>query len=161
MKTMKKILTPPGWSFSVQVDGDDLVVEKTAATWFGGSSDPLDSGETACGYPTKGHPDLLGCSLPMNYQGRSVATRKAVGGSPIPMLPWGLNSRGQTRPGGTQVIVTRGEKSVTVPLIDIEPAKWTGKAIDLTLPAFCALGGTLRQGVIAVNFRILGGAKFI
>jgi len=158
---MSKEIRRPGWSFVVIVEGDDLVVTDTTATWFGGDSDPNDSGETASGYPTRGHPDLIACSLPMDYQGPDAATRKAVGGSPIPMLPWGLDKHGNPRPGGTQVIVTRGETSLTMPLIDIGPAKWTRKGIDLTIAAFRALGGTKKHGVLPVSYRVLGGAKHL
>lgn len=154
-------ITCPGWSFSVIVLGDDLLVENTTATWFGGDSDPMDSGETACGYPTKGHPELLGCSLPMDYKGPCRATRKAVGGSPIPMLPFGLRPNGKERQGGTSVIVTRDAVSITVPLIDIGPARWAKDGIDLTLAAFLKLGGHRKQGVIPVSYRILGAAKFL
>lgn len=158
---MAREIIKPGWSFRVIVLDNDLLVENTTATWFGGDSDPMDSGETACGYPTKGHPELLGCSLPMNYGGPHAPTRKAVGGSPIPMLPWGLDRKGNLRANGTQVIVTRGENSITVPLIDIGPARWAKDGIDLTIAAFKALGGTKKQGVIPVSYRVLGGAKFL
>ena len=154
-------ITKPGWSFSVIVLGDDLLVENTTATWFGGDNDPMDNGETASGVITKGNPRLLGCSLPMNYAGKSYSLRKAVGGSPIPMLPYGLTRNGMPKPGGTNVIVTRGSNSLTVPLIDIGPARWTKDGIDLTVAAFAALGGHRKQGVIPVSYRILGGAKFI
>lgn len=154
-------ISVPGWSFSVVVLGDDLLVENTTATWFGGDNDPMDNGETASGCPTKGKPGLLGCSLPMNYQGKSLSTRKAVGGSPIPMLPWGLKPNGMPKAGGTNVIVTRGGNSITVPLIDIGPARRTRDGIDLTVAAFLALGGHRKQGVIPVSYRILGGAKFL
>lgn len=154
-------INAPGWSFSVVVHGDDLCVEKTTATWFGGASDPMDSGDTACGVSTKGNPDLLGCALPMNYTGPDIATRKAVSGSPLPMLPWGLKSNGTEKPGGTQVIVTCQSRSRTLPLIDIGPARWTRNGIDLTQAAFVRFGGSLRAGVIPVSYRIIGGAKFL
>ena len=154
-------ITNPSWSFSVIVLNGDLLVENTTATWFGGDNDPMDNGLTASGVKTKGNPDLLGCSLPMNYTGKSAATCKAVGGSPIPMLPWGLKPNGMPKDGGTNVIVTREGKSITVPLIDIGPDRWTRDGIDLTLAAFAALGGHRKQGVIPVSYRIIGGAKFL
>lgn len=150
-----------GWSFAVIVHGDDLLVENTTATWFGGANDPHDSGKTASGVMTKGNPKLLGCSLPMNYQGPDYPTRKAVGGSPLPMLPWGLARTGDPKIGGTNVIVTCGTKSLTLPLIDIGPARWARDGIDLTQAAFVQLGGSLRRGVIPVSYRIIGGAKHL
>ena len=158
---MSAKIAVPGWSFSVIVLNDDLLVENTTATFFGGDNDPMDNGKTSSGVLTKGHPELLGCSLPMNYQGPDLRTRRAVGGSPIPMLPWGITPHGMPVPGGTNVIVTFKDKSLTVPLIDIGPAKWTRDGIDLTQAAFLALGGHRKQGVIPVSYRILGGAKFI
>ncbi len=158
---MSAKIEKPGWSFAVIVHGDDLLVENTTATWFGGARDPMDSGDTASGVKTKGNPKLLGCSLPMNYQGPDLATRKAVGGSPLPMMPWGLARTGDPKVGGTNVIVTSGNKSITVPLIDIGPARWARDGIDLTQAAFTALGGSLRAGVIKVSYRIIGGAKFL
>jgi len=154
-------ITVPGWSFSVIVLDDDLLVENTTATFFGGDHDPMDNGETASGVKTKGNPDLLGCALPINYTGPDRATRKAVGGSPIPEMPFGLLPDGKPHPGGTNVIVTRGSRSITVPFIDIGPARWAKDGIDLTVAAFLALGGNLKNGVIGVSYRILGGAKFI
>ena len=151
----------PGWSFSVIVHGEDLCVENTTATWFGGAKDPMDSGDTASGVKTKGNPDLLGCSLPMNYTGPNLATRKAVSGSPLPMLPWGLKPDGTPKPGGTQVIVTCQSRSLTLPLIDIGPARWARDGIDLTQAAFVRFGGSLRVGVLPVSYRILRGAKFL
>jgi hypothetical protein len=158
---MSTRIVKAGWSFSVMVVGDDLIVENTTATWFGGDNDPLDKGETASGVLTKGHPDLLGCSLPMDYQGPDAATRRAVGGSPIPMLPWGITPHGKPIPGGTNVIITFNNNSLAVPLIDNGPARFTKDGIDLTQATFIKLGGHLRQGVIPVSYRVLGGAKFI
>ncbi|CAN5547390.1 hypothetical protein BH09VER1_BH09VER1_24730 [soil metagenome] len=146
-----RTIKSPGWAFDVKVEGNDLIVENTTGTWFGGDHDPDDDGQTASGINTKGNPGLLGCSLPMNYQGPSKPTVKAVGGSPIPMLPYRK----------TQVIVTSRGKSLTVPLIDIGPAKWAKDGIDLTRAAFVALGGALKQGVIPVSYRIIGGALFL
>lgn len=159
---MSRTIHKDGWAFDAIVEGADLVVRDTTATWFGGNNDPHDNGLTASGVRTRGNPALLGCSLPMNYQGRDAATRKAVGGAPIPMLPWGLLPNLQPRRDGTQVIVTSAGKSLTLPLIDIGPAKWARDGIDLTQAAFRALGnGTLKPGVLRVSYRILGGAKFL
>ncbi len=154
-------ISNPDWCFSVIVHGGDLLVEGTTATWFGGSNDPMDSGETACGYPTKGHPELMGCSLPMDYQGKCRATRKAVGGSPLPMMRFGLHSSGKKNPVGTMVEVTCGTRKITVPLIDIGPARWAKHGLDLTQAAFVALGGSLRRGVLQVSYRVIGGAQYL
>ena len=148
---MKKTITGPGWSLVLRVDGDDLVVDSTQASWFGGDNDPQDSGETASGVLTKGHPDLLACSLPMRYLGPHGPTREAMLGCPIPMLPYRT----------TLVEVTRSGKTVKLPLIDIGPAKSARHGIDLTQAAFKALGGNLRDGLIQVSYRILGGANHV
>ena len=60
-----RVIERPGWSFRVLVENGDLIVQETTATWFGGDRDPLDNGETASGVLTRGHPDLLGCALPV------------------------------------------------------------------------------------------------
>ena len=154
-----KIISPD-W-FPVRIEGNDIVVDKASATWFGGASDPQDNGETSSGVSTKLHPTILGCSLPMNYQGSNQATRRAVGGSPIPMLPFGLFSNGKPNPNGTLVSVSYGNKIQVLPLIDIGPALYTKHAIDLTITAFTNFGVKQSIGTIPVSFRILGAAKYI
>ena len=160
---MGRVITSPGWKLRVGVDHPDIVVANTKATWFGGSNDPMDSGETASGYPTKGHPNLMGCSLPMRYEGRHKATRVALGGSPMPRMPFGIYSNGRPNKAGAWVRVTNNDtgNTIVVPVIDLGPARWTGKGIDLTIAAFKALGGSLRQGVMDVSYRVLGGAKYV
>ncbi len=168
------------WPFNVQFSGT-FQVDNVVATWFGGDSDPQDSGQTACGFPTKGHPDLLGCALPMELCTRSTATM----GAPFPHMPWGLDSHGVDVPSGCHVLVWRSDdytKSVTVPLIDLGPAKSASRvsvgksyvhnalyimretvakaspqahAIDLTRAAFLALGGDLNAGIIQVGFKVI------
>src|SRR5262249_41636109 len=135
------------YGFQVTVDGDDLVVRDVSATWFGGDSDPQDSGETASGVFTKGHPDLMGCALPMDLGDRSPSTQ----GSPIPKLPWGMkrlsNGSQVLVPGGTivRVFSHSTQEVVEIPLIDLGPAKPPAAhaAIDLSVAAFKALGSPL------------------
>jgi hypothetical protein len=129
------------WKFTASVDGNDIVVQGVIATWFGGANDPEDDGETASGISTKKRPDIQGCALPLNYG--------PCAGSPIPKVPW-----------GTQVEVTNmaTEKTITVPVIDLGPARDTGHGIDLTVAAFQQFA-PLSIGRIAVNYRVLGGAK--
>lgn len=135
-----------GWSFSVQVEGDDLVVYGTSATWFGGDADPLDNGETASGVLTRGNPKVMGCALPVLPFVRSTAN------SPLPRIPWKTM---------VQVSVP-GLPGITVPLIDNGPARSAGDGIDLTVAAFKALGGTLVDGVLHdVTYRVLGGAAYL
>jgi hypothetical protein len=136
-----------GWSFSIRVDGDDLVCDDTTCTWFGGCDDPLDNGQTASGVPTCGNPMLLGCALPV------VGHHPSTKGSPLafsPRIPW-----------HTQVEVTykKTGKTITVPLLDNGPAKWAKDGIDLTQAAF-KLFAPLKTGVIQVSFRVKGAAKY-
>jgi hypothetical protein len=178
------ILTGDGsWPFKVKMVGV-LEVLNVTATWFGGDLDPQDKGNTACGYPTKGHPDLIGCALPMEFCSQSPSTK----GSPIPRLPWGLLPTGQYNSGGACVMVWLTDKPdimlPLVPVIDIGPAKSastavlggepryfhtlqyfkradlarrTGKphAIDLTAAAFEKLGGKLSDGVLNVSYKVV------
>jgi hypothetical protein len=146
-----------------------LMVDNVIATWFGGDADPQDKGKTACGYPTKGHPDLLGCSLPLDLDDEERATN----GSPIPRLPFGLHSDGSPNPDGATVIVWpfgRPELALDpLPLIDDGPGlKATSDprsphAIDLTVAAFRLLAQklgldpkkALRTGTVRVGFKIV------
>ncbi|MBP7951416.1 MAG: hypothetical protein KA004_17365 [Verrucomicrobiales bacterium] len=140
------------WTFFIQLDGDDAVMRpvqgrKLSATWFGGNTDPHDDGRTASGVMTRGNPDLLGCSLPMQVSNERKVIQCA--GSPIVNVPW-----------GTQVTVTVGNASLTMPLIDVGPARWTTDAIDLTRAAFTKFA-PVRHGTFRVeSVRIHGGAKF-
>lgn len=158
------------WPFVVKFTGQ-LLVDNVIATWFGGDSDPQDKGETACGYPTKGHPDLLGCSLPLDLDRQESATE----GSPIPRLPWGLHSDGTHNVDGCFVDVWPfgfPDKIIRdLPLIDDGPGKQATKdptaphAIDLTQAAFILVAQAagmdpkraLRNGTIRVGFKIAAG----
>lgn len=171
------------WPFSVRFIGAFEVLD-VFATWFGGDDDPEDEGETASGYPTKGHPNLLGCSLPMEFCNVVPSTR----GAPFPRMPWGITSNGTDNPDGCHVMVwpmVDPAETLVVPLIDIGPAKsaskatrkglqhsqylrraafvkeqaaWQGRAhaIDLTQAAFKKLGGNLNTGLMRVGFKVLG-----
>src|SRR5437763_6041987 len=75
--------------FPVVRNGDDLLVPRAAATWFGGDADPGDNGQTASGVPTKGNPTLLGCALPLAGYGL-----KSLRGAPLPMMAFGLHHDG-------------------------------------------------------------------
>lgn len=140
------------WPWSAHVDGDDILVIGVRATCFGGSNDPQDSGETASGISTKGNPTLKACALPMIYTGKNRALLAALGGSPIPKMPW-----------KTQVEVMSNGKRLVVPVIDLGPAKKTGNAIDLTIAAARYFDGraTATNFAMDCSFRILGGAKYL
>ena len=140
------------WPWSAHVDGADILVIGCRATCFGGSNDPQDSGETASGISTKFNPTLKGCALPMIYTGQSKALRKALGGSPIPKLPW-----------RTMVQIMSNGKRLTVPVIDLGPAKYTGNAIDLTIAAARYFKGTATATSFEMecSYRIIGGAAYI
>ena len=144
MNTTPKILEGDGsFGFKAEVDGDDIVVRGAQATWFGGAHDPEDNGETASGINTKKRPNIQACALPLNYG--------PCEGSPIPKVPW-----------GTKVEVTHlatGDK-ITVPVIDLGPARDTGHAIDLTVTAFEQFA-PLSTGKVLVDYRILGAARRI
>lgn len=148
MSSETKRIASEGWSFSVRIDGDDLVCDNCTATWFGGCDDPLDNGQTASGVPTCGNPELLGCALPV------VANHPSTAGSPLAYpkpnrIPW-----------HTRVEVSYKGRMLTVPLIDNGPAKSANDAIDLTQAAFRYFA-PIKQGVLkGVSFRVLGAAKY-
>jgi hypothetical protein len=116
------------------------------ASWFGGPNDPDDNGETASGVDNS-KMGVMGCALPMAMSnGKPVAGCK---GSPLPNLPYKT----------TMVKVTCGDKSVTVPLIDVGPDLVEDRPIDLTPSTFLALGGDLAVGILNVDFTIIGAAQ--
>jgi hypothetical protein len=156
------------WPFSIFIDGDDLIVKDTLITSFGGIGggqifDPDDSGRTASGRNTKNE-EISGVALPLDTRGRTVdaGTHKALDGSPIPWLPWGI-----------LVEVKIGDFVYTPPdgLVDIGPAKRVQKpgrpkALDLTVWAARHFAPTMSPKDIARRFerrgsyRIIGGAKY-
>ena len=160
-----RVLLPsePEWRFlKVYRDGDDIVVPDAVATVFGwdtalGVRDPDDNGECASGKNTRNHPGLLGCALPV-----SVARRSTRGSAfpKVPMLPW-----------LAPVVVTRGDKSVAVALIDNGPSAPPPNdpapaGIDLTPAACLALGvpiEDIRRNRVAftVSFRLPGAGQYV
>lgn len=148
-----RVLTGDGsYPWTAQIDGDDIVVKGARATCFGGGNDPQDDGNTASGISTKAHPDLQACSLPMNYTGPDAATRRALIGSPIPMLPWKTIVR----------VTSQDGKTLDVPVIDLGPGKTTGNALDLTIAAarYFNPKATATNFSLVCDYRIIGGAKF-
>lgn len=147
MNQNQKLIGDGTWEWlHVEVDGEDIVVRGCVATNFGGDSDSMDDGTTASGINTKGHPDLLGCALPM------ASHIAATHGSPIPKVPWKTLVR---------VFCHETKQIITVPVIDLGPGKRTQHGLDLTLAAFKALGVDPKHGVMQVDYRILGGAKYL
>ncbi len=135
-----------GWEWLVpQVHGNDLVVSAALCTWFGGPHDTQDTGETASGVVnTRRQTDYRGCSLPMNGFRRSKNTL----GSPLPRFRW------LTPVEVTCVDPDLEDRQITLELIDLGPARATRHAIDLTEPAFNALGAASSRGVVRVDFTI-------
>jgi len=142
------------WPWSAHVSGDDIIVLNARATCFGGGGDPQDSGETASGISTKKNPMLAACALPMIYTGKNKALIEALGGSPIPKMPWKTQ---------VEVFTLDGKVSITVPVIDLGPAKRTGNAIDLTIAAARKFNprASATNFSLRCNFRIIGGAKYL
>lgn len=151
-KPFGKILAGDGnWAFMAEIEGEDIVVSGVRATCFGGSNDKMDSGETASGISTK-LTGTMGCALPRCYTGSSSAQKKALGGSPIPAkLPF-----------GTMVEVTSDGETITVPFIDVGPARWTKNGLDLSIAAARKFNpkATANNFEAIINYRIIGGAKY-
>lgn len=97
--------------------GEDIFCPLGVATAFGGPLDRLDDGNTASGISTKRPGGYVGCSLPM------PAARGCIG-TPFPQLPW-----------KTGVLVTLGQRTVNLPLIDEGPS-----------------GGLKSQAIIDITF---------
>lgn len=142
------------WPWNAFVVGPDIVVRNCRGTAFGGSRDPEDSGETASGISTKANPAMRACALPMIYTGKNQALKAALGGSPIPRLPWKT---------WVEIRELSTGKTLTVPVIDLGPAKRTGNAIDLTVAAarYFDPKATATRFSIRCDYRIIGGAKFL
>jgi hypothetical protein len=133
------------WGWVAELDGEDIVIRNATASWFGGDNDPQDNGETASGVLTKGHPDLIGFALPMDFGPKVPSTQ----GSPLPRIPW-----------RTPVTVSLGDVSVMGPLIDLGPAKSARHQVDCTQAAFKQFA-PLSQGLVhGVDVRIKGGAAY-
>lgn len=151
----RQILRGDGtWPWNAYVDGNDIVVLGARATAFGGSRDPQDSGETASGISTRLNPGMRACALPMIYTGTNRSLRKALGGSPIPKVPWKTQ---------VEIICRETRRKLTVPVIDLGPAKRTGNAIDLTVAAarFFDEDATATRFEMICDYRIIGGARFL
>ena len=142
MKETSRVLKGDGtWGFVAIVDGNDLVVHNAQATWFGGADDPEDNGETASGISTIKRPEIQGCAIPMSFG--------PCKGSPIPRIPWGSK---------VEVTHLKSGKTITVPVIDLGPARGTGHALDLTPAAFKQFA-PLAEGKVVVDYRVLGAAR--
>ena len=155
----------PGWSWDAEVVGNDIIVRGAKTTAFGGDNDKTDSGETASGFPTKGHPDLMGCALPLAGYAKNSADRAALDGTPLPHMPFGLTSKGADNPDGAHVEVSdpaTGRRTI-VPVIDLGPAKDTGHALDLTVAAaqLFKANATANNFEMKLDYRIINGAKSI
>jgi hypothetical protein len=157
----KKILQ--GEPFTAQIDGEDIVFSGWA-TAFGDAKDVAsgaDNGQTACGITLSKHPDLMGVALPAKGYGV-----KSLGKSPLPKMPFGMNSKAQDLPFGAHVVLEdpkTGKKSPSVPFIELGPSGFTGNVVDLTVP-LARLFDSKANGVNfkrKMNVRILGGAKWV
>lgn len=151
-KLERLVLSGDGsFKFQAIVEGEDIVVRNVWATWFGGKDDKDDNKDTASGVLNnqEGPQTPPGCALPM-----SGCHCRRTEGSPLPKIPWHTHVRVSNQENGRTVIV---------PLIDIGPAKppFAYAAIDLTQSTFAALGGDKRRGRFKVEYRILGGSRYI
>ena len=150
-------LSPLPW-FPVIQSGDDLLVPRTAATWFGGDNDPGDNGQTASGVPTRGHPTLLGCALPLAGYGLA-----SLRGTPLPMMAFGLHHDGSPNPDGAWVEVSLlstlnpQPSTLLLPVIDLGPATaHPYTVIDLTVAASSIhfAGGLHPSGASPSGYRL-------
>lgn len=143
------------WKWTAEIDGLDIVVRNAVATCFGGDSDPQDNGETASGINTKGNPNLIACSLPMDgrqFPHMTPAEHAALDGSPIPKVPW-----------KTIVRVQDGATVHDFPVIELGPGRRTGHQLDLTIAAARLFdpNATATNCTIHCDYRIIGGAAFV
>ncbi len=152
------------WEWLVaEVVGDDIVVHGSHSTTFGGSNDTSDNGLTGSGYATRGHPNLKACSLPLGGYASTTAELRALEGTPLPKLPFGLDRDGNDRAAGAHVEVfdpKNPQKKFIYPVIDLGPAKRTKHALDLTVAAARDFipTATANNFSMVLEYRIIKGA---
>lgn len=162
LKNGKVVLTGDGTypGMKVVIDGDDLVLREMRATYWGDPSDVAsgqDNGITASGVNTADNPNLMACSLPMDFG--------PCKGSAIPKLPWALTPDLKAVPDGTMVRVYNplALKQVLLPLIELGPSPppHANALLDLTRAAFLFLGGDIADGSMTVDYRVLGAVQHL
>jgi len=159
------VLQRPGIPWTVQVDGDDLVVHNILATCFGGEFDSGDNGQTESGVMNNGFPTAdaypMGVALPI----RSVelATRNsplAFGG---PHIPWMTPVKVWRETAGEQT-------AVACILIDNGPdtRDYPSHALDLNpnvvlhfVPGYDPRKVADEWSDTGFSYRIVGGAKYV
>ena len=150
------------WGWTAEIIGNDIVVQNAKTTAFGGGNDKGDSGGTACGFPTKGHPELMGCALPLGGYAHTAKEHDSLDGTPLPHMEFGLTNKGSDRPSGAHVEVTdlKSGVQIVVPVIDLGPAKGTGNALDLTEAAARRFksNATANNFSMVLQYRIINGA---
>ena len=86
-------------------------------------------------------------------------------GTPLPHMPFGVFSTCADKRDGAHVTVTDRAtgKYITVPVIDLGPAKKTGHALDLTVAAarFFKSNATANNFGMKLDYRIIDGAKYV
>ncbi len=150
--------------WSVEVDGDDLVVRNIKATCFGGAFDAGDNGETESGVMNDGRdPNLMGVALPI--RSTEAATRQSPLAFKGPHIPWGttvLVYREEDRGDGTAVeckLIDNGPNVLEFPThaLDVNP-NVAAKFNPDNIPANKLANEWSGEGF---SYRIIGGAKFI
>lgn len=138
------------FGFTPVVDGDDLVVRGTIASNFGDPADVAsgqDNGVGASGFRYIDHPEYMGVALPM--RGFKVPS---LYGSPIPKLPWYTDVR---------VFCPATNKVVMAKVVDLGPSGGLNRGIDLLQAVVKGLGLRMKDGLYRVDYRIIGGAKYL
>lgn len=108
-----------------------------------GSIDPEDNGQGAFGYNTR-DPELKGFSLPVD------TIKKYIGDYTKDPAVYRAIQSGRYRVAATNLDTGQ---SLTAPIVDAGPAKWTGNVLDSTLGAARHLG---LDGDGRVSYQILG-----
>jgi hypothetical protein len=158
---MAQTITSSHVSWTVEIDGKDLVVRNIEATCFGGAYDSGDNGETESGVFNDGSDKaLLGIALPI----RSI--EKATAGSPLAF-------KGAHIPWKTKVMVWKGNdesKAIECILIDNGPdvAVYPSHALDLNpnvaghfAPDFDPKKLANEWEGSGFSYRIIGGAAYV
>lgn len=143
-------LSRTGNGITVTVDGEDLIVRNTTASYFGDAADVAigdDNGVGAWGFRYIDHPDYIGVALPIHSHAGGLST------SPIPALPPFTPVKVYSHTTG---------KVVYAHLIDVGPSAGLNRGIDFLEATLAALGLTKSAGLYhGIDYRIIGCAHLL
>lgn len=147
-----------GIGITVTREGDDLVVARTTASYFGDAKDVTsgqDNGIGANGFKYVDDPAFIGVSLPLHRNVHHLQESPLPHGLPI------RNHDGSVPGIDVRIQSLDTGKVVTAKLIDLGPTGGLNRGIDLLIGTVHGLGLDPKKGLWNVRYRIIGGAKYL